>query len=217
MATVDQRAVLAELIRERREDYSNLSRLLGRNPAYVHQFIKRGSPKELSERDRRTLAHYFKIDETALGGPDDPIKQDMRGLIAVPRFDVGASAGPGSLNEDRGATAHLAFDSVWLKQLCSGGPEHLSIIQVDGDSMYPTLVDGDDIMVDRSPAGARLNDGIYVLRRDDSLIVKRLGIHPATKRVTISSDNAAYPSWPDCDPNSIQIVGRVVWAGRKVN
>ena len=60
----------------------------------------------------------------------------------------------------------------------------------------------------------RLNDGIYVLRRDDTLIVKRLGIHPATKKVTISSDKAANPSWTR-DRNSIGVVGRIVWAGRK--
>lgn len=217
MQTIDQRAVLSELIRDRREDYANLSRLIGRNPAYIHQFITRGSPKELGEKDRRTLASYFGIDEAALGGPGVPARRDARKLIAIPRYDIGASAGPGSLIDDESPAAHLAFDPVWLKRICGSKPEHLSIIKVDGDSMFPTLADGEDIMVDRSEFGSRLNDGIYVLRRDDTLIVKRLGIHPATKRVTISSDNASYPSWSDCDPNSIEVIGRVVWAGRKIS
>ena len=104
-----------------------------------------------------------------------------------------------------------------MKQLCNAGPADLSIIRVRGDSMFPTLADGDDIMVDRSVAGARLQDGIYVLRRDDTLTVKRIAVHPGSKGLTISSDNSAYPSWPDCDPQEVDVIGRVVWAGRKIS
>jgi phage repressor protein C with HTH and peptisase S24 domain len=83
--------------------------------------------------------------------------------------------------------------------------------------MFPTLADGDDIMVDRSVAGTKLQDGIYVLRRDDTLSVKRIAIHPGTRRLTVSSDNGSYPSWPDLDPADIEVIGRVVWAGRKIS
>ena len=72
MAEADPRAVLERLIRERREDYAGLSRLLGRNAAYMQQFIRRGTPKRLAEDDRRTLARYFGIEETLLGGPPVP-------------------------------------------------------------------------------------------------------------------------------------------------
>lgn len=217
METIDQRAVLSALIRERRDDNANLSRLLGRNPAYMHQFMNKGSPKELADKDRRTLAAYFGVDEAALGGSLVPAFEAPRKLIGIPRFDIGASAGPGSFGDNERPVAHLGFDPVWLRQLCASKPEHLSIIRVQGESMYPTLADGDDIMVDRSEAGSRLTDGIYVLRRDDTLIVKRLGIHPVTGRVTISSDNSSHPSWPDCEPSSINVIGRVVWAGRKIS
>ena len=56
---LDARAELQRLIDERREDYASLSRLLGRNAAYVQQYMKRGSPKKLPEDERRTLARYF--------------------------------------------------------------------------------------------------------------------------------------------------------------
>src|SRR5918992_1375634 len=70
MAEAEARAALARLIRERGEDYASLSRLIGRNPAYVQQYIKRGSPKRLDEQDRRLLARYFGVPETLLGAPD---------------------------------------------------------------------------------------------------------------------------------------------------
>lgn len=210
------RAELARLIAERREDYAGLSRLLGRNAAYIQQFIKRGVPRKLAEEDRKKLARYFGVDESLLGGPArEP--QAAKDLIAIPRFDIRASAGPGAFTDGETPIAHLGFDPRFLKQLCGASPSDLSIIRVRGDSMYPTLADGDDIMVDRSAHGARLQDGIYVLRRDDTLTVKRIAVHPGSKRLTISSDNAAYPSWPDCDPADVDVIGRVVWAGRKIS
>ena len=64
------RARLAELIAERREDMAGLSRLLGRNPAYIQQYLRRGTPRRLHEEDRRSLARYFNVDERELGAID---------------------------------------------------------------------------------------------------------------------------------------------------
>jgi phage repressor protein C with HTH and peptisase S24 domain len=82
--------------------------------------------------------------------------------------------------------------------------------------MVPTLADGDQILVDTDDR-ERLRDGIYVLRTDDALLVKRLSVNPATRRLTIRSDNDAYPSWDDCDPTAVTVIGRVIWVGRRLN
>ncbi|WP_230961012.1 S24 family peptidase [Erythrobacter donghaensis] len=216
MANFNQREALARLIAERRESYSNLSRLIGRNPAYIHQFITRKTPKRLSDGDRRTLANYLRVPDSSLGGPVEISARQPDNMVFVPRYEVEASAGFGALDFSERYAAHIGFDGRFLRELCEGGVEDLSIIRVKGDSMFPTLTDGDDIMVDRSPVGVRLNDGVYVLRRDDTLVVKRVAIHPATLRVTVSSDNSAYPSWPDCDPMELDVLGRVVWSGRRM-
>jgi phage repressor protein C with HTH and peptisase S24 domain len=210
----EPRAELARLIADRREDFAGLSRMLGRNAAYVQQYIKRGVPKKLSEEDRRKLALYFGVDESSLGGPAQPNSTD--GIIAVPLFDVQASAGPGAFTGMETPVARLGFDEMFLKQLSAARSSDLSIIRVRGDSMFPMLADGDDIMVDRSP-GAKVRDGIYVLRRDDTLTVKRIAVHPGSGQLTISSDNSAYPTWPECDPADVDVIGRVIWAGRKMN
>jgi phage repressor protein C with HTH and peptisase S24 domain len=83
--------------------------------------------------------------------------------------------------------------------------------------MAPTLNAGDDILVDPGDCTERLRDGIYVLRMDDALVVKRIALHPIGRRVTVQSDNPAYPDWPDCDMGEIACIGRVVWAGRKID
>ena len=61
-----QSALLDRLIQRNGESYLSISRLLGRNAAYVQQFIKRGSPRTLDEDDRHLLAAYFSIDESEL-------------------------------------------------------------------------------------------------------------------------------------------------------
>ena len=133
----------------------------------------------------------------------------------IPRLAVGASAGPGALADDEAPVAEIAFDEAWLRRL-GAGSDAVTMIRVEGDSMAPTLNDGDDILVAmHGGTAARRRDGIHVLRMDDALIVKRLAFRP-DGRLSVTSDNALYPSYPDVAPESVHIVGHVIWAGRRV-
>jgi phage repressor protein C with HTH and peptisase S24 domain len=211
----DPRLVLERLCAERGEDFAGLSRMLGRNPAYIQQFVRRGVPKRLKEEERRKLARYFSVSETMLGGPAE---SDLppSGLVTVKRHPVSVSAGPGALVGEELGKPCFAFDERWLKTLTQSQPTMLSIVRVEGDSMAPTLNAGDDILVDLGDAAERLRDGIYVLRVDDAVVVKRLALNPTGRRVTVQSDNPAYPDWPDCSLDQINCIGRVIWAGRRV-
>lgn len=216
------RRALDRLITERGGNYGALSRMIGRNPAYIQQYIKRGSPRKLDEADRRTLARYFGVGEEVLGGRPvaesrmpGAMRRSLPRAVAVPRLDLGASAGAGSLDDDERAAGALTFDRAWLRHL-GAQPEALSLIRVSGESMMPTLGDGDDIMVDRSDGASRLRDGIYVLRLDDVLMVKRVALGPRRGQMSIRSDNPEYRGWEDVDPGLVDIVGRVIWTGRRL-
>ncbi len=212
----DPRKVLERLCAERGEDFAGLSRLLGKNPAYIQQFIRRGTPRRLREEERRTLARYFAIPESMLGGHDDSA-QILPGMMAVTRRSaVRVSAGPGAIAASEEGEPYFAFDRRWLKALTGASTEQLSIVRVEGDSMAPTLGDGDDVLLDHREAGQPQRDGIFVLRVDERLLVKRLAVHPMGRHVTVQSDNPAYPDWPDCSIEDITCIGRVIWAGRKV-
>lgn len=225
MESIAIRQRLDELIAARGEDYASLSRLIGRNPTYVQQFVKRGVPRRLSEDDRRKLASHFGIAERLLGGPAERAGHAVMArpgagaaagdYVLIPHLDIGASAGSGAEAGPESPVAVLAFQSNWVRGVASGRPEALSVIRVEGDSMLPTLADGDHILVDTDDR-ERLRDGIYVLRTDDALLVKRLSVNPASRRLTIRSDNDAYPSWDDCDPATVSVIGRVVWVGRRL-
>ena len=211
----DPRLVLERLCAERGEDFAGLSRMLGRNAAYIQQFVRRGVPKRLGEEDRRKLARYFGISETLLGGPADEAAA-ANGLLSVKRHPVMVSAGPGAIVTEELGKPCFAFDERWLKALTPSTPSNLSIVRVEGDSMAPTLNAGDDILVDLGDAAERLRDGIYVLRIDDALVVKRVALNPLGRRVTVQSDNPAYPDWPDCSLAEIHFIGRVIWSGRRI-
>jgi phage repressor protein C with HTH and peptisase S24 domain len=220
----DIRQTLDRLIQERGEDYANLSRMLGRNPTYIQQFIKRGVPRKLDEDDRRKLALKLGVGEDVLGAAGNRVFSPKEtksstgaqeaDYVLIPRYNVSASAGDGTHPGEERAETSLAFQTRFAREIASGAIEALHVITVEGDSMTPTVSHGDHILVDTADH-QRLRDGVYVIRIDGALMVKRLSVNPATRKLSIKSDNPAYPTWNDCPPESVDIIGRVVWVGRK--
>ena len=208
----EPRAALERLILESGDDFAGLSKLVGRNPAYIQQFIKRGTPKKLPETERGILARYFGVDEALLG--KSSAAEVTSGIRLIPKLAVGASAGAGAIHDGEALAGKIGFDEKWLR---SQGldPAKLSLIRVDGESMSPTLSHGDDIMVDNRAAAQAVRDGIHVIRLDDVLMVKRLAKGPCG-RLSVLSDNPNYPDWPDVDGATVTVIGRVVWAGRRL-
>jgi phage repressor protein C with HTH and peptisase S24 domain len=210
------RKALDELIQSRRGcTYSNISRLLGRNVSYIQQYIRKGSPRHLDEGDRIVLARFFGVEESVLGNPPRrtaPVHQ----LIQVPVLDVEASAGYGALAEMESKSSQFGFEEAWLRKLTPNKSTNLSIIRVLGDSMEPTLHDGDEVMVDLADGMSWLRNGIYVLRVEDTLSIKRIELEPQGKRIAIVSDNPEYQSRYGLQRGTVGIVGRVLWFGRKL-
>ena len=84
--------------------------------------------------------------------------------------------------------------------------------------MEPTLRAGDVLLIDAYDAKGVPRDSIYVLRIDDSVLVKRLQKLPGG-RIQVSSDNPAYQSFtlePKDEARSVAIIGRVIWVGKRV-
>lgn len=204
MAAGDPRAALAAQIVRSGASYAALSRLLGRNPAYLQQFVARGSPRRLAERDRKLLAAFFGVGEIELGAEVDSAPP----LIRVPRLDIAASAGPGALVDAEPRFGTLGLDPAFLARL-SARPRDLSLIRAAGESMAPTLLDGDELLIDRGDRRVRPAGAVFVVRHEDALLVKRVSRHDGRFRVL--SDNRAYGEfWAD----ALEVIGRVVWLSR---
>jgi hypothetical protein len=203
MAKLDPRRALDELIKERGESYSSVSRLLSRNAAYIQQFIKRGSPAHLDDSDIAQLSVHFGVPAAVFGGEEVP---ESAGLSTVAIPVLGATDADDSLGRVR------LVDETWLRSL-SHKPTGVSIVRVEGDAMYPTLRDGDEVLIQRYLANENPRDGLYVIRADTGLLVRRIALEPARNRIAVLTDNPNYPNWDSLMRNAIQIVGRVVWIG----
>lgn len=64
------RANLLQHVEQQGLSLAALSKAAGKNPAYLQQFIERGSPKVLPEDVRLRLAMALSIDERLLGARD---------------------------------------------------------------------------------------------------------------------------------------------------
>lgn len=139
----------------------------------------------------------------------------------VPRFDLGASAGPGALIPYEGEPQPIDFEPMTLdraQSMAMGAASDLVILLVRGDSMEPTLRDGDRIVVDTSVRRI-IREGVYVIALAEGLHVKRLSVHPLGKEIYIGSDNPHAKDWtigPD-ESDQLHICGFVVWMSRRVN
>jgi len=190
---------------------------------------RRGTPREYLWRTAKVLdttAERLARGEDSIPPPPKPASAPSEPEIveaagdkyaAIPRFDIQAGAGPGRALPGSPAVLHkILFRFHWLRSVTRAPLEMLAAIEVDGDSMEPTLRKGDMVLVDLTQRSPAKMDSIYVLNNDGDLQVKRVQAHPTTRRLYIRSDNPAYESWPDIDPADIDIVGRVFWMGRRV-
>lgn len=211
------RARLLELSQARGVSLAALSDLLGKNPSYLQQFIRKGSPRKLEEQDRATLARFLGVSEAELRETQENSyvkalrRRGEAEWVEVPRLDLGAAAGAGRVPGAEAAFDTFRFSRRWLEEQGLARAE-LSAIRVEGDSMEPLLNDGDEILVDRAPRPFR--DGIHVVRLGDTLMVKRVAsVGPG--RVALLSQNFAYPP-VEVAAEEVAIIGRVVWKGGRV-
>ncbi|WP_426258510.1 S24 family peptidase [Sphingomonas sp. DC1600-2] len=198
----DPRARLAALIDGDTASYAALSRMLRRNDAYLQQYVRRGTPRDLAERDRALLAAYFRVDAAELGGPPSTPMATIR------RLDVEVSAGPGAIANDDPGEADMLLDPRLLDDLRLR-PASTAMLRARGDSMVPTIADGDQIVIDERDTRISESPAIFVLRRDGVLLVKRVA--KVAEGFVISSDN---PVYPPIRSTSVDVIGRVVWLSR---
>ena len=225
------RLKLLKLIAKQRTDMKNASIAIGRNAAYLHQFVYRGTPKVLSEDDRHALAEYLDCDEAVLRHKTRPPRKPRRkpeervgakpampdGYVAIPEIDVRASAGPGALNDGLEETKNLWFfpDPV-IRHEFRARPEDLRMITIDGDSMEPLLASGDRILIDSSQR-VPVPPGVFVIWDGMGLVAKRIEHEPNSDppKVVIKSVNPDYETY-ERDAEEVHIVGRVVWTSRRL-
>ena len=129
------------------------------------------------------------------------------GARPVDVVELAAAAGGGAEAADERVAGRIWFARAWLD---SRGLDatRCAVIGVRGDSMNPTLPEGCSILVDRSRTRRRPGR-IYVVRVDDSLVVKRAAREAS--RWLLASDNDAPGYAPIPWPADAETIGEVRW------
>ena len=116
---------------------------------------------------------------------------DNRTLVAIPRFDIRAAAGGGAVPALQEPDDSFYVARNWLYRFVPPNVE-ISMIEVVGDSMDPTIRDGDVLLIrhDRTTLQATIGN-VIVLTLDDLLYVKRLQGSDQGEML-LTSDNEFY-------------------------
>lgn len=150
--------------------------------------------------------------------PLNPLSKSFNNeeFVQIPRYEVAASAGGGTMIHSEQIVDHLSFKSDWVRNALGIPVSALALINVTGDSMEPTLSEGDLILIDMSHRGVKDN-AVYVLQLNGTLLVKRIQ-HKLDGSVIVKSDNAIYePELVGSEAvDFLNIIGRVVWCGRRM-
>lgn len=136
------------------------------------------------------------------------------GAIPVRSVDLAYAMGPGKELAEYPDEMPVLFDPGFLRYLTRAPADRLFVAQGDGDSMFPTMINGDQVLIDTTQRTLNLQDRIWAVSVHGAGMIKRLRtVGPG--RVRIISDNTIVPP-EEVDASDIYIAGRVIWIGRKV-
>ena len=221
---------IGQRIKEQRTTQAALAKAIGVSPQAISKLVT-GETTETSRlyqiaRELETTPEYL------LGETDDPGSRlsDKRlpwkgaqpdterdsDTVQVHHIDLsfglGAAITDTQIFEDQAET--LEFPKAWLRMITPNAPSQLCWARGRGDSMYPTIGDGDVILIDRSQRNLRDSDLIWAANYGDVAIVKRLRPMP-DGGVKILSDNDRVSPEVAYD-GELSIFGRVIAVVRRL-
>lgn len=194
-----------------------LAQLVGTTASQINKLEKR--QRRLTDDWLVKLSQALKCSPGDLLG-DAPVRAPLFGEgvanhVFIPECSLqrvdedGPGAGIGHFRE------FAVFKAGWISGLGQGDVESLVVYIVEDDSMEPTLRPGDHVVAERTEDAMR-GDGIYVIRMQPGLAIKRVVFAPDGEFVSVISDNRAYPGHERVARSDIRLVARVVWIGRRL-
>ncbi|PPB81363.1 peptidase S24-like protein [Albidovulum inexpectatum] len=203
---------------------AHVAEMAGVNRSFVYDILRGRSTRPNVER-LGAVARVLKVERDWLihgigdvEGTPPFIENPDEAFVSIAHASPRPSMGGGAVVQDHEDSAGRAyhFRRSWIKGSLGASPSQLRIMHVEGDSMAPTLLSGDTVLVDmarRTPNPP----GIFVLDDGMGLVAKRLEHIPNSDppAVRVISDNPVYSPY-ERTADEIYIVGRIRWFAREL-
>jgi transcriptional regulator with XRE-family HTH domain len=152
--------------------------------------------------------HKLARDFDPFKGPQPALEA---GHVRIAVLEAFPSAGTGGEPVDWPAVLdHIDIAEGWAKKHLGNRIEQVRALPVMGDSMSPTINEGDLAFVDTACTRYE-TDGIYVIVWNERLFIKRLVADFGADRLEVRSDNPMNPTWhiTASQIDSLRVCGRV--------
>jgi len=203
---------------------AHVAEMAGVNRSFVYDILRGRSSRPGIDR-LADIARVLKVDRDWLihgigevEGPSPFHENPDDAFVAIAHATPRPSMGGGAVVAEDGDTPGRAyqFRQSWIRHKLKASPSQLRIMHVEGDSMAPTLLGGDAVLVDMTRRAPN-PPGIFVLHDGMGLVAKRLEHIPNRDppRVRIISDNPLYSPY-EGTAEEINIIGRIRWFAREI-
>lgn len=132
--------------------------------------------------------------------------------VDIASLDLSFSMGPGTTIDDYVEETTVKFDLGFLRSITRAPAERLRLARGIGDSMFPTLLSNDRVMIDTTQRTLNLGDRVWAISLYGAAAIKRLRT-AGPQRVLVISDNPHVEN-QEVDAEDLVIAGRVIWFGR---
>jgi phage repressor protein C with HTH and peptisase S24 domain len=199
---------------------SELARRVGVNQSTINGLVKgeQRSSTHLHKiaRELGTSIAYLEgeTDDPAIDAARLPSPEEVAGqldVVGIDQIDLAYGMGA-SFTDGPIETEVLHFPRAWIERITASAPRSLTWTTGRGDSMAPTIHDGDLVLLDRSQRRILERDALWAFTVGDLGSIKRLRVKG--DRVQIFSDNPTVA--PDEEAlTDINVVARVVFVGKR--
>lgn len=189
---------IAGLVNESGLSLRTLSKAIGVNHVSLSRWVT--GKNRPSDKGLEALCLYFHVspawvlygDDSAAGAQSIRLED----AISIPLLEAEGACG-----------AREDLSQYGCGIICpSASMNSLHIITVKGDSMMPTLNNGDAVIVDVSQRDVT-QDGLYAVELGGSTLIKRIQI--THKGLLLLSDNTKYKPFTIDDGDTLNVIGRV--------
>lgn len=139
---------------------------------------------------------------------------DELGLMKLPEIDISVGMGAGYSDEAVIETVDRWLPAEWVRRFTDAPVSRLAVIRPKGDSMYPTINDGDIVFIDRSQQRIDEQDLIWTLVYGGLRTIRRVRAMPDGS-YRLLADNDAVPEQTAHD-DEMFIIGRVAGVIRRL-